>query len=356
MNRSPILFRCDGNPQLGWEHLYQCLTYAAALQRRRRPTYFLGRVEPFPLAAVIHRGGNEFIPAEHPFGTPEDCEATVREVHRLAPAGVIVAGPNLSAEYLRELAATGTLVTVLDTEAAIPFPCQLVINPLLAPGRKAYRFERGTQLLLGHRYALVRSFFRRQRPLRAQEPAGPFRALIAFGDDDPQGQSLIRAREMLATTRVEKTSVAVRPHHPRIDELRALAREYAGRLEVLTEPNEISTRLGKVHFALSAGDGWSLELACVGVPQLLLVQNPRHLASAQRLDDEGAATFLGEADQVTDGALRQAVQVLLSDPLERLGMARCARQLIDGRGPDRVVNGLEILLHTPARAEPRLAA
>src|SRR5262249_7537396 len=40
MNRDPILFRVDGTPRVGYEHLARCQTLAAALQRRRRPTYF----------------------------------------------------------------------------------------------------------------------------------------------------------------------------------------------------------------------------------------------------------------------------------------------------------------------------
>ena len=34
-----------------------------------------------------------------------------------------------------------------------------------------------------------------------------------------------------------------------------------------------------------------------------------------------------------------------------MGMARCARHLIDGKGPDRIVNGLEILIHAPAEPQ-----
>ena len=45
------------------------------------------------------------------------------------------------------------------------------------------------------------------------------------------------------------------------------------------------------------------------------------------------------------GTIRQAVQNLLSDPQERQAMARCGRKLIDGRGPDRLVTALEVLLH-----------
>ncbi len=46
-------------------------------------------------------------------------------------------------------------------------------------------------------------------------------------------------------------------------------------------------------------------------------------------------------------SLYETVNLVLDDPMERLGMSRCGRNLIDGRGGDRIVNGLEIVLHTP---------
>src|SRR5262249_34129031 len=72
MNRDPILFRVDGTPQRGWENLARCLTLAAALQRRRRPTYFLAQLEPASLAFAVKRVGNDWLPANGPAGTAED--------------------------------------------------------------------------------------------------------------------------------------------------------------------------------------------------------------------------------------------------------------------------------------------
>ena len=70
MNRDPILFRVDGTPRLGWEHLARCQTLAAALQRRRRPTYFLSQLEPASLALPLKRAGNDWLDADAPAGTP----------------------------------------------------------------------------------------------------------------------------------------------------------------------------------------------------------------------------------------------------------------------------------------------
>ncbi len=357
MDRSPVLFRCDGTRASSWEPLYQCLTYAAALQRRRRTAYFLGNYEPFPLIAQVARGGNEYIPSQHEIGTPEDCDATIRAIRRTGAGAVVVAAPGISTEYLRELSSTGALIAVVDSEAAVRFPSKLVFNPLLGPTLKSYEYERGTQLCLGRRYAIVRPVFRRQRPIRAIDPPQPFRAIIAFGDDDFAGQSLTRAQELLANTRIDRISVVVRSHHLQIEELKELAENHKGRMEVLTEPSELNTRLPRAHFALTCGDGWSLEMACVGVPQFVITQIDRHVPNAKLLEEEGAAQYLGAATQVSNGQLRESVNTLLDDQLERVGMSRCARYLIDGRGPDRMVNALEVMLH-PAVAsdEQKMAA
>src|SRR5262249_6990240 len=140
----------------------------------------------------------------------------------------------------------------------------------------------------------------------------------------------------------------VRPQHQELAGLQALAASCPDRLEIASEPAEVTARVARCHFALTAGNTWSLELACVGVPQLSIVQCEAHWPTAQRLEEEGAAVCLGWHGNVSAQTIRQAVQDLLGDNLERQAMARCGRQLIDGRGPDRLVTALEVLLH-PSR-------
>jgi UDP-2,4-diacetamido-2,4,6-trideoxy-beta-L-altropyranose hydrolase len=359
MNRDPVLFRVDAGPRTGYENLARCVTYAAALQRRRRPTYFLSQLDPSSLGLPIKRAGNEWLDADAPAGSSEDLAEMVQEIRRLRPAAVIVDAPTATQEYLTELQSTGVLVLSMDHTAGIQFPSQLIVNPQLGPGKENYEFLPGSQLLLGSRYALVRSEIRRQRPNRAQEPppvpapngkvtTGHFRALVALGEDDPHRQSLELVKMLLNVPRVAKVDVVARFFHPDLEKLRAMAEAQPERVSVAIEPAEVTARLVRCHFAITAGSGWSLELACVGIPQLLIVQAESHWPTAQRLEEEGCATCLGWHESVSAQTIRQAVQNLINDPLERQAMARCARKLIDGRGPDRLVTALEIMLH-PSR-------
>lgn len=347
--RGPILFRCDGTLEHGWEPLYQCLSLAAALQRRRRGTHFFSYLDPLSLATTINRGNNDWAPAERKIGDDGDIEATVAHVRKLNAAAVVVAGQSYTADYLRELKKTGALVMCFDSTAEMKFPADLVVNPMLYPTRKAYQVELGGQLLLGYRYTLCRGLFRRQRTIRAVEPPMPFRALVAMGDDDLAGESITRTEQLLRMEKVSKVTIAARTHHPRYDDMLVLADDSGGKVEVVTEPKELMTRLVRVHFALTAGDTWSPELCVVGVPQLILAQTPRHAGNGKKLDEEGVATFLGNASEVTFEQLTEAVDLLHDDAMERKTMTRAARNTFDGRGPDRIVNGMEIMLHSPHR-------
>jgi spore coat polysaccharide biosynthesis predicted glycosyltransferase SpsG len=331
------------------------MVLAAALQRRRRPAHFLAQLEPNGLALSVRRGGNEWLEADHPAGTPEDLEELIQEIRRIQPAAVVLDAPNVNEAYLDAVRKTGVVVVSFDSQASTAFPSHLVVNPLLGPTRESYEFRRGTQLLLGPRYAVVRPEVRRQRPVRAQEPVQPFRAAVALGDDDPNNQSGELARQLLNCPRVARVDVLVRPYHRDLTALQELAETCPERLEIITEPGEIPLRITRSHFAVTAGNGWSLELACVGVPQLVVVQSETHWPTAQRLEDEGAATCLGWHASVSAQTIRQAVANLLAEPAERQAMARAGRKLIDGRGPDRLVTALEILLH-PSRQVQRFAA
>src|SRR5262245_5154204 len=368
MTRDPIILRLDASPQAGYERFARAMTIAAAVQRRRRPVYFLSMIEPNALAMSIKRAGNNWIAAEHPAGSPADATQLLREIKRLHPAAVFIDDAELSTDYLAEIASTGVLVGAIDQSASIRIPTKLVVNPLLAPSREGYEFNDDAQLLLGKRYAMVRPEIRRQRPMRSQEPpplaaqngtivTSQFRVLLALGEDDPNRMTMDLAKLLVNAPRVGKVDIVVRREHPQLEEIRVMVEEHKELMTLALEPAEIANRITRCHFALTSGSGWSLELACVGVPQLLILQNESHWPNAQRLEDEGAASVLGWHANVSAQTIRQGVQSLITDPLERKSMARCGRKLIDGRGPDRFVNALEILLNPMPQEEPlRIAA
>src|SRR5207253_8873254 len=140
-------------------------------------------------------------------------------------------------------------------------------------------------------------------------------------------------RQLINHSKLEKIDVAVRPPHPGLEQLRTLAGATPERLEIAVESAEIASRLARCQFAITSGSNWSIELACIGVPQLIIIQSEVHWPTAHRLEDEGVATCIGWHETVSTNTIRLAIHILPSDLLERQDISRCGRKLIDGRGP-----------------------
>jgi spore coat polysaccharide biosynthesis predicted glycosyltransferase SpsG len=347
MTREPVLIRVDGARASGWEAVARCHLIANALQRRRRTCHFLAQLEPNGQALALNKSGHEWLEADAPAGAAEDLEEITREVRRLRPAAVFVDGPGVGPDYLAELIELGPLVVSVDTTAQFRIPSQLVLNPDLNVNVADFEVCPGTQILSGRRYALVRPEIRRVRPLRAQEPPEPWRVLVALGDD-PNNQTLRVARLLLSQKKIGFIDLIVRGQHASLPEWQALAEEHRDRVSLSTEAGEAALKVSRCHLAVADGTAWALEFACVGVPMVLLAQRDETWATALKLEEENVAQCLGRFDDIEDEAIVRGVMNLLEDPLERQVMARCGRALIDGRGPDRLVTALEVMLH-PSR-------
>ena len=99
----------------------------------------------------------------------------------------------------------------------------LAPGPHTAPRQPSPPVGTSTTPLLGERYALVRPEIRRVRPIRAQEPAGPFRALVALGDHDPHHQTGEITRILMNIAKLDRVDMATKPQNP--DLLRLLVEQ-----------------------------------------------------------------------------------------------------------------------------------
>lgn len=355
MIRNAVLFRVDGSKSQGWEAFERCLTFAYALQRRRRPAHFLSRLEPAMLGSLVKRGDNHWLSAEAAVGTSDDLEEITREIRRLRPSAVVIDDPHCSPEYLAEIIALGPLVFCIDNEANYRFASQLVVHPLLNKACAEYDVCPGSQVLAGPRYAIVRPGIRRIRQIRGQEPPEPFRCVVSLGDD-PANWTARAVKALLPLKQLSRIDILARMGHPKLKQWEDLAEANKGRVTVSIETQDQSRRISRCHFAVTEADTHALELACVGVPMLIMVQNEVFWPTAQRLEEEGAANLLGWHEAMKESTLRMAAENMLKDAGERRMMARAGRALIDGRGPDRLVNALEIMLHPSRQIDMREAA
>ncbi len=79
------------------------------------------------------------------------------------------------------------------------------------------------------------------------------------------------------------------------------------------------------------------EMACVGTPSLVVCGEPFEVETATRLEKAGAVMNLGFGGELDYAQVPVALEALAANTDKRRRMSLRGRQLIDGRGCERVV-------------------
>lgn len=356
MNRGTILFRVDGSATEGMGRVARCLALANALQRRRYQMTFISQMDGSGWPDRIRRFRHAVARTPHPAGHEEDRDTLLAEIAARNPLVVITDSAEIDQDYLEMLIGRVPVVISLDDVAGARFPSDLVLNPTLTRSRSDYLLYPSAQLLVGNRFAMIRSEFRRSRNVRATEPSGPARVIVALGGGANGPITAKICKRLLEQKTIDRVDAILGFDQGGKEQLDALAEDYPGRLGVAVDVRDLGLRMTKAHLLITGGGNTALEAACVGMPLLLLARCERHAVNATQLDEAGAAQYLGMQKEADFKEVAKTAVSVLEDNFERKAMSRSGRMLIDGRGADRIVTATEILLRRSKRSKVMLAA
>lgn len=91
---------------------------------------------------------------------------------------------------------------------------------------------------------------------------------------------------------------------------------------------------------IGAGGGTSWERAAMGLPTICIAVSNNQQANGEVMATSGAHVFLGAREQVSVEQLRQAIGFVAGNRGLRQSLAERSRQLVDGRGAQRVAAAL----------------
>jgi spore coat polysaccharide biosynthesis predicted glycosyltransferase SpsG len=329
----------------------RCLALANALQRRRYQMTFHSQIDNNAWPDRIRRHRHAILRTPHSAGSTLDQAEFLREVQTRRPVVVVTDSVGVDEEYLALLSHHVPLVISMDDSATQRFPSDIVLNPTLGHDASDYQLYPGTQVLAGDRYAMVRSEFRRARNVRATEPGGSVRVLIALGGGEIAKETARLAEALLDEKMIEKVDAVIGASTEGRDELRRVAERFPGQLTVTPDCRDLAMRMTKSHLLITGAGNTPLEAACVGIPMVVLPRDERHLHHADKVEEIGLAQNLGLLAKASADRVAKAVVEILSDNFERKAMSRSGRMLIDGRGADRLVTATEILLRRATKTK-----
>jgi UDP-2,4-diacetamido-2,4,6-trideoxy-beta-L-altropyranose hydrolase len=349
-----VLFRVDASETIGTGHIVRCLTLASELERRGIEPWFASRSAPGHATDQAGTSGHTVTL----LGSPASAEAvTIRsqmpiEVRRKPFSVLVMDHYGLGAEWLNGARQLATRRLVIDDLADRSLPCELVVNANLGVVPADYEglVEPETRLLLGTRYALLRPPFRAARGTGRRTAGEVTNVLITMGGSDPSDATTIAVRAVrsaLPSARIEVvlgTLYGGEPDGgPGIRFHRAIGGEAMAGLMV------------EADLAIGAGGTTSWERCALGLPTIVVRIARNQDAIAQRLHEAGAAVDAGATEQLDVATLSGLIRRLADDRSTREAMGDRARNLVDGRGVDRVAHHIDgVRVRRASMADARL--
>ena len=325
MSKPRVVFRADGNAQIGLGHISRSLALAEMLS----PEFNCVFAIVHPPENTLSLLGSAFQVIRLPeLELAQELEFLASEV--LQPTDIVVLdGYQFDLNYQQKIKALSCKLVFIDDLNAQPFVADAVTNHAPGLSGNSYKTEANTHLCLGFEYALLRHpFLRAARELNSRKlPVYRDRAhvLITFGGADKYNLCEKITRMCLAIPAVEKISVVLGSGSNR----QAFEAGFAGGRPVKAYTNlsaeEMCSLMLKCGVLLAPASTVVMEGLATFLPVLCGYYVPAQLPPYQQLVAARCITPVGDWNLVTETDIEFALSNLPEKPVS----------VIDGQQPER---------------------
>lgn len=327
-----LTVRADGGSEIGFGHLVRTSAIAnEILARNNQVTY----------ATTTPEAVRQVAPDEVEIVTlrsRENPDPFINWLQKAQPDIVFTDAYPVDTAY-QQAVRRQTPLAVLADDTRYKICADLLINGNLYANDLEYEFtEPLPDRLLGPEYVPLRDqvceFVKCTPPWREY----PKRALVTMGGSDMAGltPTVLRAFDGYDLT----VDAIVGPGFSETleHEIRATADEVSTEVHVTRDPDNLPKRMFEADFAVSTASTTTYELLALGTPIISrpVVDNQDPIATALEVQD--AAIVLDRDDE--EPAFRRAIETYADDATLRRNRRERGRELVDGKGTDRIVTEL----------------
>lgn len=353
-----ILFRADGNAQIGSGHIMRCLSIADAFKRKNIDCKFVLADKSFqPL--IEDRGYSVHILETDYRNMDSEWDCLQKAIKIYCPELVIVDSYFVTKSYLQRLKDQVRLAYV-DDLAAFAYPVDILINYNL--NGTDHNYEKlyldanviCPQLLLGITYAPLREMFR-NIPKREQKEIVED-VLVSSGGSDPLHLALTIAKYVAKHKSAFNYHFLVGTVNEDYEKIKAVAANNQN-IHVHHNVKDMKTLITSSDLVVSAAGSTMYEICACGVPAITYVLADNQIPGAEAFEKLGLAVNCGDlrdsANQITSAVINgsnnvellnnavikimENVELIANDFELRKKIASKMQALIDGCGAYRLV-------------------
>ena len=189
------------------------------------------------------------------------------------------------------------------------------------------------------KYIALSSSFQRKHEIPKDVSKGKIKTILVMqGGSDTYGYTPKIVRALYDITNNISINVVLGPNFSHYQELNNVLSKAPRGFNTVKGNDDLSDLMLKADLAISAGGNTILELACLGVPSVIVCAENFEVETAKRLEEKGFGINLGFGEYVSESAIKDAVIQLLNNNTLLTQMSIKGRSLVDGKGKKRIVN------------------
>ncbi len=321
----------------------RCIALAGAWKEREGSAVIFVMHQPGAgIASRIRERGFELRTIDSTPGSPEDAAATCALYHELGAQWCVIDGYQFSARYQRLVHNSRADILFIDDYGQCDhYSADIILNQNIYAHDGLYpNREPSVQLLLGTRYALLRTEFLEYQNLQRVYAKKATKILVTFGGSDSGNMTgaIITMIRNVSTPDLEVIVIAG-VSNPNISELHALV---AGddRVRIMTDVQDMPDRMAWADIAICAGGSTVYECAFMGLPAILCPIAKNQEPVVEGMSRIGCAIDGRTIDICHAGKGASALVGLLDSCDARKVLSEKMQELIDGSGALRVVDAM----------------
>lgn len=331
-----ILFRADGNAQVGSGHIMRCLSFADAFRDEGQTVVFVTADDCFQSA--IRGRGYECVVLHAKYDHMEgDLPKFLPLLQKLRPSFVLLDSYFVAPDYMATIQGESPLVYIDDLNA-FDYPADLVVNYTLYGDKLPY--PQNKTYLFGPEYALLRKEFQN---VPHREVAKQVRnVLVSTGGADPEHVALRCVQYLLEQPPGYVTyHVVLGAMNQDISEIERISAE-CPHILLYQNVSDMRSLMLRCDAAISAGGTTLFELCACGLPTVTYVLADNQIMNAASFEKAGlmlnAGDIRGNGHYVE--RIFERLELLVRDRPLRQRMAGQMQTLVDGRGANRLAKAI----------------
>ena len=220
---------------------------------------------------------------------------------------------------------SGMLVTIDDTGPSAKM-ADMRFN-VLYPIKDSYT---------GFEYVTLSSVFQKKHTNNRVIKETVDNILILQGGSDTYGFIPKIVKALFNIPENISVNAIIGPNFAHERELDQVLQKAARKFNIIRDINDLSDLMLMADVAITAGGISLFELACLGVPAIVICGERFEEETAQRLQEEGFGIILGFGRDVNEKAIYGALKRLMASFDLRTAMSKRGKTLVDGRGIERI--------------------